>query len=134
MEKATNEMKEWLRDEFAAACNGYLDQLLRMWELDAYYGYWNSDQPGTIYHYGETHNLSMEEIIFIVENDVEEDTVLEWEDYCLEAYEFKFNSPNLAAWCRGCPRVPKEQFEKCRQLRKELEELVANENERVRNF
>ena len=77
MEKTKEGTKKVLRCEFQVACNGYLNELLRMWELDAHYGYWNSDEPGTIYHYGETHNLAMEDIIYIVENDIEENEVLE---------------------------------------------------------
>jgi len=47
MEKTKEGTKKVLRCEFAVACNGYLNELLRMWELDAHYGYWNSDEPGT---------------------------------------------------------------------------------------
>jgi hypothetical protein len=103
-----------------------------MWELDAHYGYWNSDQPGTIYHYGETHNLTMEEIIYIVENDIEEDEVLEWEDYCLDAYEFKFTTPNLRAWHTGCPRTPQETFDRLRQLKADLGKAVEEEKQRMK--
>ena len=72
MEKTKNSVKRMLKEQYEKACNGYLVELLRMWELDAHYGYWDFDQPGTIYHYGETHDLSMEDIIYIVENDIEE--------------------------------------------------------------
>jgi hypothetical protein len=131
MEKTKEGIKKVLRCEFAVACNGYLNELLRMWELDAHYGYWNSDQPGTIYHYGETHNLTMEDIIYIVENDIEEDEVLAWEDYCLDAYEFKFTTPNLRAWHMGCPRTPKETFDRLRQLKADLNKAVEEEKKRM---
>ena len=58
MKTITDAVKRHLREKFDAACNAYLCELLNLWELDAHYGYWNSDRPGTIYHYGETHNLS----------------------------------------------------------------------------
>ena len=132
MEKTKEGIKKVLRCEFAVACNGYLNELLRMWELDAHYGYWNSDQPGTIYHYGETHNLTMEEIIYIVENDIEEDEVLAWEDYCLDAYEFKFTTPNLRAWHMGCPRTPQETFDRLRQLKADLDKAVEEEKQRMK--
>jgi hypothetical protein len=103
-----------------------------MWELDAHYGYWNSDHPGTIYHYGDTHNLTMEEIIYIVENDIEEDEVLEWEDYCLDAYEFNFTTPNLRAWHMGCPRTPQETFDRLRQLKSDLAKAVEEEKQRMK--
>ena len=132
MKKTKDSTKALLREQWEKACNGYLVELLRMWELDAHYGYWNSDQPGTIYHYGETHNLTMEEIIYIVENDIEEDEVLEWEDYCLDAYEFKFEMPNLRAWHKGCPRTPQETFDRLRKLKADLDKAVEEEKQRIK--
>ena len=132
MEKAKYAIKRQLKEQWQKACNGYLVELLRMWELDAHYGYWNSDQPGTIYHYGEMHNLSMEEIIYIVENDIEEDEVLAWEDYCLDAYEFKFPTPNLQSWHKGCPRTPPETFERLRALKADLDNAVEEEKQRMK--
>ena len=127
MAKTKQAILQQLKKDYEAACNGYLAELLRMWALDAHYGYWNSDQPGTIYHYGETHNLSMDDIIYIVENDIKEDEVLAWEDYCLDAYEFKFPTPNLRAWHMGCPRTSQETFEKLRSMKQELNDAINNE-------
>ena len=132
MEKTKEGIKKVLRCEFAVACNGYLNELLRMWELDAHYGYWNSDQPGTIYHYGETHNLTMEDIIYIVENNIEEDEVLAWENYCMDAHEFNFNTPNLRSWHMGCPRTPPETFERLRALKADLDNAVEEEKKRMK--
>ena len=132
MNKTKAAVKRQLKEQWKKACNGYLRELLRMWELDAHYGYWNSDQPGTIYHYGETHNLGMDDIIYIVENDIEENEVLAWEDYCLDAYEFNFNTPNLRSWHMGCPRIPPETFERLRQLKADLNKAVEEEKQRMK--
>ena len=132
MEKTKHAVKRQLKEQWEKACNGYLVELLRMWGLDMYYGYWNSDQPGTIYHYAETHNLTIEDIIYIVENDIEEDEVLAWEDYCLDAYEFKFTTPNLRSWHRGCPRTPQETFEHLRELKANLAQAVEEEKDRIK--
>lgn len=132
MAKTKQAILQQLKKDYEAACNGYLCELLRMWELDAHYGYWNSDEPGTIYHYGETHNLSMEDIIYIVEKGIEEDEVLEWEDYCLEAYEYKFTTPNLQAWHMGYPRTPPEVFENLRQMKADIDKAVADEKARMK--
>ena len=121
---------EQLRTAYDKACNGYLSELLKMWELDGHYGYWNSDRPGTIYHYGETHNLRMDEIIFCVENSIGEDTVLQWEDYLLDAEEFGFALPSLEAWCRGCPRTEQSTFERLRQMKRDLAAEVDAERQR----
>ena len=132
MEKTKSGIKKMLKEQYEKGCNGYLCELLRMWGLSACYGYWNSDQPGTIYHYGDTHNLTMEDIIYIVENDIEEDEVLAWEDYALDAYEFGFLVPNLKSWHRGCPRTPPEVFEKLIQMKADLDKAVEEEKARMK--
>jgi len=129
MKKPDEQIKSALREGYRKECNNYLTVLLKMWELDSHYGYWNSDRPGTIYHYGDTHNLSMEDIIYIVENDIEEDEVIKWEDYCLEAHEYGFTMPNLPSWHKGAPRVPKETFEHLRKLKEELANAINEAKE-----
>ena len=132
MKKTNETVKRELKEAYETMCNNYKDELLRMWELDAHYGYWNSDQPGTIYHYGEVHNLTMEEIIYIVDNDIEESEVMAWEDYTIDAIEFGFDTPNLMAWHRGCPRVPMETYKRLRQMKASLEKFVDDEKERLK--
>lgn len=124
MKKIKETVKRQLKEGYETMCNNYRDELLRMWELDGHYGYWNSDEPGTIYHYGEVHNLTMEEIIYIVDNDIEESEVMVWEDYTLDALEFGFDVPNLMAWHRGCPRIPNATFDRLRQMKADLEKLA----------
>ena len=132
MKKIKETVKRELKKAYEKVCNNYRDELLRMWELDGHYGYWNSDEPGTIYHYGEVHNLTMEEIIFIVNNDIEESEVMAWEDYTLDALEFGFDTPNLMAWHRGCPRVPIDTYKRLRQMKASLEKFVDDEKERLK--
>ena len=132
MKKIKESVKRELKEAYEKVCNNYRDALLRMWELDGHYGYWNSDQPGTIYHYGEVHNLTMEEIIYIVDNDIEESEVMAWEDYTLDALEFGFDTPNLIAWHRGCPRVPIETYKRLLQMKASLEKFVDDEKERLK--
>ena len=132
MKKTKENVKHELKVAYETVCKCYKDAMLRLWELDEHYGYWNSDQPGTIYHYGEVHNLTMEEIIYIVDNDIEEAEVTVWEDYMLDAIEFGFDVPNLMAWHRGCPRIPNATFDRLRQMKADLEKLVDDEKDRLK--
>ena len=131
MEKTKDAIKRQLKEQYSKACNGYLVELLRMWELDAHYGYWSGDETGTMYHYGETHNLTMEDIMYIVDCDIEEDEVLAWEDYCLDAHEFGFSLPNLRSWHMGCPRTEQAVFECLRILKDDLAKAVEEEKARL---
>ena len=67
MEKTKSGIKKMLKDQWEQACNGYLVELLRMWELDAHYGCWIGDDVGGVYDYGDGMvTISMDNIIYIL--------------------------------------------------------------------
>ena len=71
MEKTKNSVKRMLKEQYEKACNGYLVELLRMWELDAYYGYWIGQEIGGVYDYGGgMFTIGMNDIIYCVEHDI----------------------------------------------------------------
>ena len=134
MEKTKNSVKKMLKEQYEKACNGYLVELLRMWELDAHYGYWIGDEVGGLYDYGDGMiTISMDDIIYCVEHDVTEKQYMEWQEYCCDAAEFGFDIPNLKSWLRGCPRVSHEAFERLRKLKADLNDAIKEEQERVKN-
>ena len=131
MKKTEDAKKAKLRKDYEQACNGYLCELLRMWELDAYYGYWIGEEIGGVYDYGGGMiTISMDNIIYCVENDVTQEQDMEWQDYNSEAYEFGFDTPNLKSWMMGCPRTSPEVFEKLRKMKAELNEAIKAEKEK----
>ena len=122
---------EQLREAYRDACNAYRDELLTQWDLSLCYGYWNSDEPGTIYHYGDTHNLTMEDIIYIVDNGIKEDEVIRWEDYLLSAHEFGFHLPSLRSWHQGCPVAPQSTFDRLAKMKADLDAAIKEEHDRI---
>lgn len=114
-----------LREDYEKACNGYLVTLLNMWELYASYGFWVSDEVGGVYSYGDTGlYLNMDDIIYVVENNISEQSYQEWLDYCVWASEFNQTVPNLRAWHHGFPRVDEATQEKLSEMRYELDRLI----------
>lgn len=132
MKKAKDAIKRQLKEQWQQACNGFLVELLRMWELDAHYGYWIGDEVGGVYDYGGDMCINMDDIIYCVEHDVTEEEYREWSDYCVEASEFGFNTPNLKSWHMGCPRTPPETFHHLRELKATLNDAIRDEKERIR--
>lgn len=131
MNKTKDSIKAMLREQWEKACNGYLLELLRMWELDAHYGYWIGDEVGGVYDYGEgSIDIGMDNIIYCVENDVTRQTFDEWAEYICDASEFGFDTPNLGSWCKGCPRTPQKVFDRLRGLKADLAKAVEEEKER----
>jgi hypothetical protein len=132
MEKTKEAVKRQLKEDWEKACNGYLVELLRMWELDGHYGYWIGEDVGGVYDYGGELCIGMDNIIYCVEHDVTEEEYREWSDYCVEASEFGFDTPNLKSWHMGCPRTPKETFDHLRSLKKDVADAVEEEKQRMK--
>jgi hypothetical protein len=134
MEKTKAGIKKMLKDQWEQACNGYLAELLRMWELDAHYGYWIGDEVGGVYDYGDgMFTINMDDIIYCVEHDVTHDQYIEWQEYICDAAEFGFDTPNLKSWMMGCPRTPEATFKRLRKLKADLNNAINEEQERVKN-
>ena len=131
MSKTKDSTKAMLREQWEKACNGYLVELLRMWELDAYYGYWIGEEIGGVYDYGGgMFTIGMDDIIYCVEHDIGREQYIEWQEYCCDASEFGFDTPNLKSWMMGCPRTPPEVFEKLRKMKAELNDAIKAEKEK----
>ena len=115
-----------LREDYEKACNAYLLALANMWEWDCSgdYGYWIGDEVGGLYAYGDSTFINMEDIIYCVENSISKETYFDWQEYCVWAANFGQNTPNLKAWCNGCPRVDESTQKKLMDMRKELEDLI----------
>ena len=134
MEKTKDAVKQQLKEQWKQACKGFLDELLRMWELDAYYGYWIGNEVGGVYDYGDgMFTINMDNIIYCVLGDITREQYMEWQEYISDAAEFGFTTPNLRSWMHGCPRTSPEVFEKLRTMKREFEKSVeaakkANEN------
>lgn len=132
MEKTKYGIKQKLKEQWKQACNGYLVELLRMWELDAHYGYWIGDEVGGVYDYADgVMTINMDDIIYCVEHDVESKEYMEWQEYICQAYEFGFDIPNIRSWHRGCPRTPQEVFDRLRNLNANLAKAVEEEKKRM---
>ena len=134
MKKAKDAIKRQLKDDWKKACNGFLVELLRMWELDAHYGYWIGDETGSVYDYGDgSFDIGMDDIIYCVLNDVTQEQYEEWQEYICDAMEFGFNTPNLRSFLRGCPRTPAETFQHLRELKATLNDAILDEKQRMKN-
>lgn len=121
-----------LRSQYDAACNAYVEQLLKDWELDGYYGDWVGDEVGGTYMYADTTFLDMSDIIYCVEQEVKHEEYLEWLDYCSEAAEFGLTQPNFPSWHRGCPRTDAATFEHLHALKDDLMQAIEDEKERMK--
>lgn len=123
--KEKNLTVEKLRKDYERACLAYVDKLKDMWELDSNYIEWIRDEIGGVLDYGcGVFTANMDEIIYCVENNITMDDYIRWQEYCSDCIELGFDAINLHSWNKGCPRIPQETFDKIRQMRKDIDDII----------
>lgn len=115
--------KELLKKNYENACEAYVGEMLAAFEVDRKDCFWVADEVGGAFAVGDMLFLDMQEIVYIVENDISYDDCVDWQDYNLWANEFNFNMLNIKAWYKGAPRVPQETFDRLRKMKKDIENL-----------
>lgn len=122
-----------IRSEFERVANLYLQELCKLFGLDAYYGDWVGDEVGGLYCNGETFMISFDEMRVVVDNQMKLADYVEYMEYCQWANEFDIVAPNLMSWIKGCPRHSKETMQILRDLKHEYDiALAAYHQARIR--
>lgn len=127
--------KETARECFVKGCNEYLRLFCEKHDFDYEEAKdsWVGGSIGEITMCGDYY-VAMPTIIADIEMDAPEEEFLKWYGYNLVANEFGFTTPNFDHWLRGCPRVPQESFDKLEALKKDLEDAIKEEKERISDF
>ena len=129
--KVNDAVKRNIKEKFKDAVNGYLLELCNMWELDPANGWFVGDEVGDVWCYGDYIFIGFDDMRYVVENDVSYETYFDWQEYCVFANEFNQDTPNLNAWCKGCPRLSESEQQRLRDLKKDFESAVKDCKERT---
>lgn len=124
--------KETAKEYFEKGCNEYLRLFCEKHDFDYEDAKdsWVANCVGDITCVGDFF-VDMQTIITDIEMDAPEEEFLKWYDYNLVADEFGFTTPNFESWLRGCPRVSEETFKKLQGLKKDLNDAIKDEKERL---
>lgn len=106
-----------IRNRYEKVCNEYVAQLCSMWNQDIAYGWWVNNEVGGIWCYGDFISLNMSDIVYIVNNNIEEEDVINWLDYVSTAVIYGLSCPNLKSWVNGCPRLSTEDIQKLQKIK-----------------
>ena len=122
-----------LREAYEKAVNDYVAAFLKQFDVDDYYTYWVGGRVGLdVLTFLDLHAVNLDEIIYIVENNVTYDEFCEWESYNIFAMEFNQNKINLQSWHMGYHGLTKEQQQRLIDLKADLnaamEEYKNNPN------
>lgn len=120
--------KQLLKEIFESAVNAYVDAFLELFELGKSDTWWVCDRIGRdVFCFNDLHAISLDEMIYCVENDIKYEEFFEYEEYNLKCSEYNLPYMNLESWHKGAPR---HRFESLDALKKDLEEAIKNEKEK----
>lgn len=123
--KTNERVKRILQEKFKDVVTDYLLELCNMWDFDPANGWFVGDEVGDVWCYGDNIFICFDDMRYVVEHDVSYDTYRDWMDYRLWASDFGQDTPNLNAWCRGCPRVDNATQVKLSAMKLDLEKEIG---------
>ena len=122
-----------LRLAYEAAVENYLSAFMKQYDLSCDPEPWVGNEVGTIAEVGD-YFFGFDDIKRCVDEDVKWKDLIEWYDYTTEAVPLGFNNINLTSWLMGAPRATKEEIERIKSLRNEIDDIVKNANEKSGGF
>lgn len=114
-----------LKEAYTKACNDYLNELCKMWEMDASsYGWWVGDEVGETWCYEDDIYIGMSDIIYAVENKIPKHVYRDYLEYTAKCLRYNFPRPTFQAFAKGCPLIPQERFDRLEALQKDLDDYA----------
>lgn len=123
-------MVKGLEQAYVKACNDYIQAFAKHYDVTVDNDDWVAGDVGGTICINDEFFLNMEEIRFMLKNNMSWEAFLDWWDYCLDCHYLGLDSMNLRSWFKGAPRHTKEARDKIRKAKKELEDLIKEENEK----
>lgn len=111
-----------LKDDWNEVCNQYLRRFCKIMELDYEYAYWPGGDIGSVAVWEDGTAYNMDEIRYVVDNNIPKETVEAWWDYsyqihyinseyhALQNYK-ELPNVNLESYCKGARTLTKEQLD-----------------------
>lgn len=122
-----------LADLYARVAEAYARELVNMYFTDEEgpYDYQWEDSDHWLLNVAD--NLfTLNDIRYIVDNNVPYETWSEWDRYCQRVSQFDIQIPNLHSWHHGCPRMSEEHIRRLEDMKTELLRLIDEEKERMK--
>ena len=122
-----------LKQEYEHICNRYLVEFANKYDLSLEPDAWVGGDVGTV-AYVSDYYFGFDDIRRCVDEDVKWKDLIEWYDYNCEVSILGLTTINLKSWLMGAPRATKEEIERIKSLRNEIDDIVKNANEKSGGF
>lgn len=126
--------KETAREYFEKGCNEYLRLFCEKHDFDFEDAKesWVGGQTVGVVCCGD-YFIDIRDIITDIDKDAPNDEYEKWYAYTLDAHNLGLTTPNYESWLKGCPRSSQEDIERLFKLRREFEDAVNTEKDRIKN-
>ena len=116
--------KEKLKTDYEKACNNYVAALFTMWDYKPTFDcFWIGDDVGGVYAMGDIY-LNMDEIRYIIDNEIGMETVWDWQDYIVRCTSIGLEDMTLKSWCENAPRYSESTIKNLEEKTKELNDMI----------
>lgn len=122
-----------LKLAYEAACTSYLAAFMKQYDLTCDPEPWVANEIGTIAEIGD-YFFGFDDIKRCVDEDVKWQDLIEWYDYNIEVGILGLTTINLKSWLMGAPRASKDEIERIKSLRNEIDDIVKSANEKYGGF
>ena len=127
MEKTDSAVLAQLEENYEQACNAWVMELERMWEIDGREGHWIGDEAGGVYDLVGEMQLGLQDIKYIVRNGITYDQASDWQEYVswISDYEeYGYETPTLREYVEYLvPLLDEDARERIDKARARLELL-----------
>lgn len=127
MAKTDDAVLAQLEENYEQACNAWVRELDRMWEIDGREGRWIGDEAGGVYDLVGEMPLGMQDIKYIVRNGITYDQASDWQEYVswISDYEeYGYETPTLREYVEYLvPLLDQEARQRIDKARARLELL-----------
>ena len=124
MEKTKDSVLRQLEQEYEQACNAWVLELARMWNLDVQVGYWIGGETGGVYDFGGEWAIGMRDIRYAVRGGITYDQAIDWVDYVCWAGANDVHQPTLQEYVEyKVPILDEEARQRITEGRKRIEQM-----------
>ena len=126
--------KETAREYFEKGCNEYLRLFCEKHDFDFEDAKesWVGGQTVGVVCCGD-YFIDIRDIITDIDKDAPNGEYENWYEYTLDAHNLGLTTPNYESWLKGCPRSSQEYIERLFKLKKDFEDAVNAEKDRIKN-
>ena len=132
MKKIKDAALKQLNENYERACNAWVKELERMWDMQMQNGYW-IDEPGGVYDFDGAWTLGMTDITYAVRHGVTMEQAADWQEYVCWAAEFDFQLPTLREYVENSVPMPDHDAQqRITDMKAELTRLCNEERARLK--